>query len=134
MRIGDRGERPVSQRRSRSLMLALGTIAVGLLVHFGGGVLAPWFRDVLGDALWAMMIVWWAGVAVPQLPLRTRAAAALAVCVAVETSQLYHAPWLGAVRGTVPGHLVLGSDFDPRDFVAYTAGILIAALVAREIA
>jgi len=58
--------------------------------------------------------------------LRTRALAALAVCFDVESSQQFHTPMLDAIRRTVPGHLVLGSGYDPRDFVAYAAGVFAA--------
>jgi hypothetical protein len=120
-----------SRRRVRYLVLATGTIAVGLMLHVGGSFLPPVFRDILGDALWAMMIVWWMGVAAPHLPLRTRGLAALAVCVAVELSQRYHTPLLDALRRTLPGHLVLGSGYDPRDFLAYAAGVGFAVVLAR---
>ena len=116
--------------RLRYLALAFGTIAVGLIVHLYGTQLAPRLRDVLGDALWAMMIVWWIGVAVPRVTLRTRALAALVVCFVVESSQQFHTPMLDAIRRTVPGHLVLGSGYDPRDFVAYAAGVFAAAFLA----
>jgi hypothetical protein len=125
---------PASRKRVRYLVLAMGTIAVGLMVHLGGSFLPPVFRDILGDALWAMMIVWWMGVAAPQLPLRTRGLAALAVCVAVELSQRYHTPFLDALRATLPGHLVLGSGYDPRDFLGYTAGVVVAVVLARATA
>jgi hypothetical protein len=122
---------PASRKRVRYLVLAMGTIAVGLMVHLGGSFLPPAFRDILGDALWAMMIVWWMGVAAPRLALRTRGLAALAVCVAVELSQRYHTPFLDALRSTLPGHLVLGSGYDPRDFLGYTAGVVFAVVLAR---
>src|SRR5215510_13766487 len=108
----------VSRRRIQYLVLAIVTIAVGLMVHLAGSALSPAVRDVLGDALWAMMIVWWMGVAAPRLPLWTRGVAALVVCVTVELSQRYHAPLLDALRGTLAGHLVLGSGYNPRDFLA----------------
>jgi hypothetical protein len=102
-----------------------------LTVHIGGRPLPPVFRDVLGDALWAMMIVWWMGVAAPRLRLRTRGMAALAICVAVELSQRYHTPFLDALRRTRPGHLVLGSGYDPRDLLAYALGVVAAVVVAQ---
>ena len=125
---------PLSRRRARYFVLAMGTIAVGLIVHFYGSVLPPDVRDILGDALWAMMIVWWMGVAAPRVPLRTRALASLTICVAVELSQRYHTPFLDALRRTAPGHLVLGSGYDPRDFLAYGAGVICGILFARRIA
>ena len=70
-------------------------------------------------------------MAAPQLPLRTRGLAALAVCVAVELSQRYHTPVLDALRRTLPGHLLLGSGYDPRDFLAYAAGVAFAVVLAH---
>jgi hypothetical protein len=88
-------------------------------------------RDVLGDALWAAMIAWWVGALAPGASLVRRGAAAYGVCVAVELSQLYHAPGIDAVRATRVGHLVLGSGFDPRDLVAYAGGVAAAVLIER---
>jgi hypothetical protein len=122
-----------SRSRVRYLAFAVGTIAVGLMVHLGGTGLPPVFRDVLGDALWAMMIVWWLSAAAPRLRLRTRGVMALAVCVAVEVSQRYHTPLLDALRRTLPGHLVLGSGYDPRDLLAYAAGVIAAVVLDRLI-
>jgi hypothetical protein len=79
------------------------------------------------------MIAWWVGALAPGASLRLRAAGALALCVAVELSQLYHTTALDALRGTTLGHLVLGSGFDPRDLVAYTLGVLVAAVLERAV-
>ena len=115
-------------------VLATLTIAVGLLVHYGGGVLGPSARDVLGDALWASMMFWLISAAAPGSRAWTRAAIAVAVCFGVEFSQLYRAPALDAWRATVPGHLILGSGFDPRDLLAYTAGVALSAVLDRAAA
>lgn len=117
------------RRRLAFLALACLTIAVGLVVHLRGGALGPVARDVLGDALWAMMIAWWAGALAPGARLAVRSMASYAVCAGVELSQLYHAPTVDAARATMVGHLVLGSGFDPRDLVAYGAGVALAALL-----
>jgi Protein of unknown function (DUF2809) len=124
-------EMRVSGRRMRYLVLAIATIAVGVMVHLGGSFLPPVARDVIGDALWAMMMVWWMGVAAPRLPLRTRGLAALAICIGVELSQRYHTPFLDALRRTLPGHLLLGSGYDPRDLLAYAAGVVVAVVLAH---
>lgn len=73
------------------------------------------------------MILWWASALAPGASLRIRAAAALAFCIGIEVSQLYHTPELDALRASTLGSLVLGSDFDPRDIAAYTVGVLAAA-------
>ena len=119
--------------RMRYVALAVGTIGIGLLVHGRGGFLSPVVRDVLGDALWAAMAAWWIAAVAPAVRLAWRAAVALAFCFVVELSQLVHFPALDALRRTAAGHLVLGSGFDPRDFAAYTGGVLAALLLERAI-
>jgi len=117
--------------RTRYVALAVGTIALGLAVHWRGDALSPAVRDVLGDALWAAMVVWWISAIAPASRLPWRAAVALALCFAVEFGQLWRFPALDALRRTAAGHLVLGSGFDPRDFGAYAAGVLTAVLLER---
>jgi hypothetical protein len=117
--------------RIHYVALAAGTIALGLTVHWRGDALSPAVRDVLGDALWAAMVVWWISAIAPASRLPWRAVVALALCFAVEFSQLWRFPALDALRRTPSGHLVLGSGFDPRDLGAYAAGVLAAVLVER---
>jgi hypothetical protein len=117
--------------RARYAGLAIATIAIGLLVHRGPIPLPPAARDVLGDALWATMLYWWIGALAPAASGRARAAVAIAACGAVELGQLVRSPALDSVRATTLGHLVLGSDFDARDLVAYAAGVAAAALLDR---
>lgn len=116
--------------RTRALffLLAMSTIAIGLGVHFYGDILGLALRDVLGDALWAAMLAWMVAALVPSVSVRTRALTALAICFAVEISQRFHVPSLEALRHTTVGHLVLGSGFDPRDFLSYSLGVLAAML------
>jgi Protein of unknown function (DUF2809) len=131
-----------TQRRASSLRLptralyialALGTIVLGLAVHWRGAFLGSALRDVLGDALWAAMIAWWVGALAPGASLRIRALGALSLCFGVEVSQLYHTTVLDALRETAAGRLVLGSGFDPRDLAAYTLGVLVAAFLERSL-
>ena len=122
-----------NRRRVTFIALACATIAGGLLVHLRGAALGFAARDMLGDALWAAMIAWWVGALAPGARLAVRSAIAYAVCACVETSQLYHAPVLDAARATQVGHFVLGSGFDPRDFMAYAAGVALAALLEATV-
>jgi hypothetical protein len=118
-----------SRLRLRYAGLTAATVALGLGVHLGGEALPPGARDLAGDALWAAMIYWIAGGLAPTAARSWRAAGAAALSAAVEGSQLLRPPWLVELRATRLGHLVLGSDFDARDLVAYAAGIAGAALL-----
>lgn len=121
--------------RLKFCALALGTIVVGLAVHWYGTVFSPTLRDILGDALWAMMIVWLIGALVPSRPIAVRAGLALVICWMVEASQAYHSQFLDSLRQTTIGALVLGTGFDLRDFASYALGVATAAgleLVGRR--
>jgi hypothetical protein len=117
--------------RSTYVILLVADVAVGLAVHFHGFGLTTDTRDILGDALWAAMIFWIASLAAPSTAIIARVVVALAVCFAVELSQQIQHPTLAAIRATSLGHLVIGSDFDARDLLAYTGGITAAALLTR---
>lgn len=105
---------------------AVAIIALGLVVHRVDLRLYPVARDMLGDALWAAMVTCWLAALFAAMRRRHRALLALAICFGVEFSQMYRAPWLDAVRGTLPGHLVLGSGYDSRDLLAYFLGVAAA--------
>ncbi len=79
------------------------------------------------------MVFWLVALLVPRAPTARLAAAALAIAVAVEISQLYRAPWLDAIRATRGGALVLGQGFLWSDLVCYTTGVVAAALLDRAI-
>ena len=113
--------------------LALGTIALGLIVHLYGDALGPTSRDVVGDVIWGAMIAWWVGAIAPGSSLLVRIVVAVAICFAVELSQLIHTPELDSLRRTTVGQLTLGSGFDVRDLLSYTVGVLAAALFERTV-
>ncbi len=79
--------------------------------------------DYVGDALWAMMIYWGCRLLLPWSRLSLAFGCALAFCYGIEMSQLYHAPWIDALRQTKIGALVLGFQFLWSDLLAYLVGI-----------
>ncbi len=117
--------------RLSNLLRSGGTIALGLSVHRWGAVFGPVAHDMLGDALWALMMWYGLGVLRPQATPNARAMATLCFCTAVELSQLIHVPVLDALRDTTLGGLALGSGFDPRDLLSYTMGVGAALLLSR---
>jgi len=88
-------------------------------------------RDIAGDALWAVMMTWCVGVVAPRMRLLRRGLVAVGICWAVELSQLIRFGAIDTVRRTTIGHLFLGSGFDPRDLLAYGAGVATAMLLER---
>lgn len=104
------------------------TIALGL---FSRKIAYPYLPDLindyLGDALWAVMIFLIFRFTFFNKDTRYIAIISLAFCFLIETSQLYHAPWIDAIRATTLGGLVLGSGFLWSDLFAYYIGVHAAA-------
>ena len=106
-------------------------IALGLATRaFRNDVLLYVF-DYGGDTLWAAMTYCAFGFLFPRWPLSAKFAVALLFSWCIEFSQLYHAPWIDAVRANWYAHLVLGDTFVWSDIACYTAGVTIAALADR---
>jgi len=53
------------------------------------------------------------------------AISALAFSIAIELSQLYHAPWIDSIRHTTLGALILGFGFVWSDLICYAVGVLL---------
>lgn len=115
------------RNRLRYALLALAVIATGLLWRSG---LIPWppaLSNYGGDALWALMVFVGFGFLQPRASTLGNAMLALAFSWGVEFSQLYHAPWIDAIRATIPGKLILGNTFHLPDLLAYALGIALGA-------
>ena len=89
--------------------------------------------EYAGDTLWAVMAFIVIAVLAPGWPTRRGAIVALVPTYADEVSQLYHAPWIDAIRKTGLGALTLGYGFLWSDVVCYTAGVALCVLVEHLI-
>lgn len=83
----------------------------------------------IGDVLWAMMIYFIARFFSLNSPVKNIAIAALAICCAVEFSQLYSAPWINSLRHAFLGRMLLGEGFLWGDLLSYTIGVFGAIAV-----
>jgi hypothetical protein len=110
--------------RVTSLGLAVLVLALGLASRSKAVPWPPFFAAYAGDTLWALLVFLLLRFVAPARPVLHVAGAALAFSFAVEFSQLYRAPWLDAVRRTLPGRLVLGAGFLWSDLVCYSVGVL----------
>ena len=113
------------QRRLLYLACAVVVMGSGLASRRYGSYLPGFVAEYAGDTLWALMLFLGISVVAPGARAVQRGAIAIALAYAVECSQLYHASWIDAVRGTRLGGLVLGFGFLWSDFVCYTVGISI---------
>ena len=118
---------PLSRNRVLYALLAFAVIVCGLLWRSGLILLPQWLSNNGGDALWALMVFVGFGFLFPRSSTLLVALLALTFAWGVEFSQLYHAPWIDAIRATLPGRLVLGSTFNWPDLPAYAVGIALGA-------
>ena len=105
------------------LLFIVITLLSGLASRHYPGVLPTCVESYLGDSLWALMVFLMAGFFFNGKSTRWIALAALVFSYCIEISQLYHAPWIDAVRANILGGLVLGFGFLWSDLVCYTVGI-----------
>ena len=118
-------------RRPRSRVVfaiaLLIVVAAGLGSRVFGRALPVFVATYAGDTLYATMAFVGLGMLAPRWSTARVAAAAFAICCAIEVSQLHHAPWIDAIRATLPGALVLGYGFLWSDLACYAAGVALGA-------
>jgi hypothetical protein len=107
-----------------------------MLVFLAEVVIAAFIHDAfvrprLGDSL-AVVLVYLAVRAVTPLSVRWSAAAALVFACAIEIGQYFHLVDLIGLGHMRVARVVLGTGFDPADFLAYAAGA--AAVIIAETA
>jgi hypothetical protein len=120
-------------KRSRIIysVLILLTIALGLCSRKYSGNLPNWIGIYAGDVLWALMVFLMVGFLFTEMKTRHVATIAILFTFIIETSQLYQAPWIEAIRKTLIGGLILGYGFLWSDLICYTIGILIGVLIEK---
>lgn len=123
----------IKRNRWTYLVMVGVTIMLGLSSRQFSGYLPKAINLYLGDALWALMVFFIFCFIFRSKGTGWLAAVALLFAFGIEISQLYHAPWIDAIRQTRLGGLVLGYGFLWRDLVAYTIGSAVGAVIDRQI-
>lgn len=123
----------MSIKRSRVIygVLIVLTIVLGLCSRRYSGSLPNWIGTYAGDTLWGLMIFLMIGFLFTVMKTRRVAVISILFTFIIETSQLYHAQWIDAIRRTLIGGLVLGYGFLWSDLICYTIGILIGVLIEK---
>jgi hypothetical protein len=87
-----------------------------------------WFYHLIakygGDTIWAGEFLFFLRILFPQAKLFRLAVFNYLFGVIVEVSQLWHTPWLDAIRHTQIGKLMLGVGFVWSDLLCYAVGTL----------
>ena len=117
-------------KRNRLLYLILTIIVMvlGLLSRKISGL--PKIIELYsGDILWALMVFLLFAFLFNKKSTIFIISWAIIFSYSIEISQLYHAPWIDAIRNTVLGGLILGFGFLWSDLVCYTIGIIIGIII-----
>ena len=112
-------------------VLILLTIVLGLCSRTYSDSLPYWIGAYSGDTLWGLMIFLMIGFLFTVMKTRHVAVISILLTFIIETSQLYHALWIDAIRKTLIGGLILGYGFLWSDLICYTIGILIGVLIEK---
>jgi hypothetical protein len=122
---------PVQRQRFLYSVWIVLVLVVGLSCRSDFFSLPLFFRKYGGDALWALLVFLVFGFMFRHVSTLRLTVAALCFSWVIEGSQLYHAPWIDAIRATRMGGLVLGSVFNLPDLFAYAVGIALGAAAER---
>lgn len=90
----------------------------------------PIIRPYVGDAL-AVVLVYTGLRAVTRMGVVPAASIAFAIAVAIECSQYLHLLRAIGLDHNRFARMILGSGFDPKDFIAYASGAIAVLLVER---
>jgi len=118
-------------KRNRILyfFLIILVMFLGLASRRYSYVLPTWAATNAGDALWALMVFLGFGFIFKSSSTLKTALLAITFSYSIEISQLYHAPWIDAMRNNTIGGLILGYGFLWSDLVCYIIGIIIGVLI-----
>jgi hypothetical protein len=121
------------RRRNSLVQLALITLAavLGIGSRRNARALPGFMATYAGDTMWALAAFAGVGLLLPRASTRTIALLAMILSIAVELSQLYHAPWIDSIRQTTFGGLILGFGFLWSDLACYAAGVGLGVILER---
>ncbi len=122
----------MSQQQKRWMYTAF--IFITIILGVGSRHVQAYLPAILktnaGDILAATCIFWGVRFWATQTPLLKVALYSYLISIAIETLQLYQAPWFQKIRHTPPMGILLGYGFLWSDWVCYAVGVLLAWLIA----
>ena len=121
----------MTRQRRRNRVIWIAPIAVAAVLGIASRRYATSLPEFLaayaGDTLWALAAFFAFCVVMPGASTARIALLAILFSFAIELSQLYHAPWIDAVRNTTLGGLILGFGFLWSDLACYAVGVALGA-------
>ena len=107
----------------RRIIFFVVSILLGLLSRSEFIELPTFIDAYVGDVLWAFMVFWLCAIVFMKRSLRTALYVSLIFSFSIELTQLYHTPWIDAIRDVKFFALILGHGFLWSDLACYSIGI-----------
>jgi hypothetical protein len=112
-------------------LLLLTPLGFATKLYAGPG--ARWIHDSAGGMVYEIFWILAVLFAAPRASPGRVALGVLAVTCALEALQLWHPPWLEALRAPFLGRALLGSTFSWWDYPYYVVGCLAGWALARAL-
>ncbi|MFT9495629.1 DUF2809 domain-containing protein [Anaerosolibacter sp.] len=123
----------IKRSRAVQFMLWILVILLGLGTRWYGEYIPQVIAVYGGDVLWALMVYEGFGFLCSRVSTGKLFIYTLMFSYMIELSQLYQAPWIISMRGTILGALILGHGFLWSDLVCYTIGAILGVLIEKYI-
>ncbi len=111
------------------LLLLAVVILLGLGTRYFHDSLPEFLAAYAGTVLWGWAVFLLFALIFRKAKTWLPAICALVLSFGIEFSQMYHAPWIDALRANPVAELVFGSQFEWTDLICYAVGIFIALLI-----
>jgi hypothetical protein len=117
------------RKRVSQAFYIITVILLGLASRRCGTLMPGWVAEYSGDVLWGLMVYLIVGFLQTKQKVLHTALFAFAFSALIEITQLYHAPWIDAIRSNKLGGLLLGYGFLWSDIICYGIGIATGAVL-----
>lgn len=108
-------------------------VPLGLFTKYYDGPAAHWMHDHSGGVLYEIFWCLLTALLFPKAPIFKIISIVFISTCTLEFLQLWHPPFLTAIRSTFIGQTILGSHFDIWDIPHYALGCLIAYICLKKI-
>jgi hypothetical protein len=130
--------RTARQQRLRRYRLYLAiAMFISLALGIGSRVdtvpLAAWVQNSAGAMFYELFWMFLVAYSIPELAAGAIAGLIFILTSLLELLQLYQHPILDTIRQTLVGRLLIGSHFDPWDFLHYFIGCMIGWFLLRQL-
>jgi hypothetical protein len=118
---------------ARRLLVLVALIPIGLGTKFYSGPASALVQNYAGALCYEVFWIFAAKAILPRAPMPRIAAGVFLATSVLELLQLSRHPWLEWVRAFFLGRVLIGTSFDPWDFLYYGIGTVLGAFLHQAL-